>query len=174
MRAALGLAVALSAPAAVAQTVSIGTPVTPGALQLVVSTQVNGQVTAVSCDGGAARPAVLRVAEAFAGERDALALDAGDLVGAAAASRLAMQWDADRFARALVSTGLRALAVGPRDLTAPRATLLRAAGALGGGVFRLWRRIWCAPRRPRRCAGPWSRTGRPPRCCPRRLDASPS
>lgn len=132
MRAALGLAAALAAPAAVAQTVSIGTPVTPGALQLVVSTQVNGQVTAVSCDGGAARPAVLRVAEAFAGERDALALDAGDLVGAAAASRLAMQWDADRFARALVSTGLRALAVGPRDLTAPRATLLRAVGALGG------------------------------------------
>jgi len=110
----------------------IGTPVTPGALQLVVSAQLNGQVTAVSCAAAAARPAVLDVAEAFAGERDALALDAGDLVGAAAASRMALRWDADRFARALVSTGLRAMAVGPRDLTAPRETMLRAAWALRG------------------------------------------
>ncbi len=136
------------------QTVSIGTPVPPGALQLVVSAQVNGQVAPLSCEGGAARPAVLRVADAFAGERDALALDAGDLVGASAASQLALRWDPNRFAGGLVSTGLRALALGPRDLGAPRESLLRAVGALRGwGVPYVASNLACTGEGAALCAG---------------------
>ncbi|MEZ4404995.1 MAG: hypothetical protein R3A52_00695 [Polyangiales bacterium] len=52
----------------------------------------------------------------------------------------------DAVARAVVSTGLRALALGPRDLAAPRATLLTAAGALRGwGVRYVLSNLRCAP-----------------------------
>lgn len=122
----------LCASAAAAQPVSTGTPIAPGALQLVVSAQLNGPWVTLRCEGPPRAPGLHDLARALSGERDAFALDTGDLLGASAASRLAIRWNADRFARAFVSMGLRALSVGPRDLAAPRDTLVDAARALRG------------------------------------------
>lgn len=124
----------------------VARPTAPAPLRLVVSTEVMGRIASLSCGARSPTPTFHRVAAALDGERDAVALDTGDLLGAAAISRLAIATSPDAFARAIVSTGLRALSIGRRDLATPRATLIRAAGALRGwGIHYILSNLRCAP-----------------------------
>lgn len=60
----------------------------------------------------------------------ALLFDAGDLVGSAAVSRMAVERHVEPLARALESSGYRALAIGHRDLAATRSAFLATARAV--------------------------------------------
>ncbi|MBI5543995.1 MAG: hypothetical protein HY901_08920, partial [Deltaproteobacteria bacterium] len=96
---------------------------------VVVSSRINGLYAGLGCRQGP-EPVLSMVAGHFAAEPDALPIDAGDLLGASAVARLAVERDADALALAIAATGLRAAGMGHRDLSAHRSTLLRFLKAL--------------------------------------------
>ena len=113
---------------------------------LVVSAQLDGELASLDCEGQAPSSGLVELAAELVGEPQALALDTGDLLGASAVSRRAVDEDAPALARALRSTGLRAMALGYRDLAMPRETLLTAARALGAERLPLvLSNLRCAP-----------------------------
>lgn len=119
------------APATAVQPAAQATPAAPGVLRLAASSALNGQFATLTCGGDSnAQAPVTALAADFAGEPDALALDAGDFIGASAAARFTVSHDAAGVAGAAAAMGLRAMALGHRDIAAPRDTLLAAAGAL--------------------------------------------
>jgi hypothetical protein len=128
---------------------------TPSSLPpLVVSTQLDGEFASLDCDGQAASSGLIELASELVSVPQALVLDTGDLLGASAVSRRAVQGDAPALARALRSTGLRALALGYRDLALPRETLTAAARALGAaGLPFVLSNLRCAPAAAALCAG---------------------
>lgn len=107
-----------------------------GTLRLAVSSQLNGQVASVVCGDNPPTPAFVTTATEFAGEPDALALDAGDLVGASVVGRYAVEHDAAGLAGAVRAMGIRALAVGHRDLAMARPTFVAAAQAFAARDIR--------------------------------------
>jgi len=107
-------------------------PPPPPALRIAVTAGVNGQFSGLQCGEGAASGAVLStVAGQLANESGALVIDAGDLLGAAAVTRMVVAHDATALATAIQAAGYRALSVGHRDLSGDRATFLSASRALG-------------------------------------------
>lgn len=120
---------------------------------LVVSTQLDGELASLDCEGEAPPSGLVELAAELAAEPQALALDTGDLLGASAVSRRAVEEDAPALARALRSTGLRAMALGYRDLAMPRETLITAARALGAqGLPLVLSNLRCAPPAAALCA----------------------
>lgn len=126
-----------AAPSATAPAATVVTPAAavvaaqpvPSVLRLAASTGLNGQFATLACGDNAPPAQVTSLAADFAGEPEALALDAGDFVGASAAARFAVSHDAAGVASAAAAMNLRAMAVGHRDLAAPRETLFAAAAA---------------------------------------------
>ncbi|HEX2569244.1 MAG TPA: 5'-nucleotidase C-terminal domain-containing protein [Polyangia bacterium] len=120
---------------------------------LVVSTQLDGELASLDCEKQAPSSGLVELAAELAGEPQALALDTGDLLGASAVSRRAVEDDAPALARALRSTGLRAMALGYRDLAMPRETLITAARALKEeGLPLVLSNLRCAPAAAALCA----------------------
>ncbi len=122
-----------AAPAAQTTPVAVVTPAAPVAapvLRIAASSALNGQFATLTCGEGGAAAAVSTLSADFAGEPDALALDAGDFVGASATARFSVSHDAAGVASAAAAMNLRAMALGHRDLAAPRETTLAAATAL--------------------------------------------
>ncbi|MEZ4393405.1 MAG: 5'-nucleotidase C-terminal domain-containing protein [Polyangiales bacterium] len=106
-------------------------PAPPTPLVVSVSAAINGSYADVTCSQGDRGPVSLStVAGQFAGEAGALRIDAGDLVGNAAVSRLTVEHDAAGLAAAVNAMGYRALAVGHRDIAGHRAAFLSAAQAI--------------------------------------------
>lgn len=100
-------------------------------LRVAVSSVINGSFADLTC--GAQSDHVVSfatVASQLAGEPEALALDAGDLLGTSALSRLTLGRFAQEVSNAVRASGIRVAAVGHRDLAATRATILDGARAL--------------------------------------------
>lgn len=104
-------------------------PPPPPTLQLTVTQGINGQFANLSCAPNAPLPAFATVAAHVAGA-NVLSIDAGDLLGSATVTRMAIEHDANGVAQAVASMGLRALALGHRDIAAERSVLLAGARAL--------------------------------------------
>lgn len=138
----LTLAILLASRAAVAQT-------PPTSLRVVVSSGLQGDVARLACVPPAERTAGLysmaRSLTQRAGD-DVLRLDAGDLFGASAVSHLATRDHLPALVDAVLATGLRALAVGHRDLAGPRADVIARARALSAcGVRTVLSNLSCEP-----------------------------
>lgn len=106
-------------------------PPPPAPLRVAVSSVINGSFADLTC--GAQSDHVVSfatVAAQLAGEPDALAIDAGDLLGTSALSRLTLGRFAAEMSNAVRASGIRVVAVGHRDLAATRATILDGARAL--------------------------------------------
>ena len=103
------------------------------ALRLVVSSGLQGDVARLACVPASERAAglysLVRSLNRRAGD-DVLRLDAGDLFGASAVAHLATRDHLPALVDAVLSSGLRALAVGHRDLAGPRADVIARARAL--------------------------------------------
>jgi hypothetical protein len=101
----------------------------PSALRLAATSTLAGQFSKATCGSGTAP--LIALGQGLAGApADALKLDAGDLMGTAAISRIAIDKDAAGVAAAIVSLGYKALAIGHRDLAAQRSELLTLAREL--------------------------------------------
>src|SRR5262245_24212008 len=111
-----------SAPAA-AQPASVPPP--PNSSALVITTSLDGQLCSLECDGGTPVGPFTTIAAQLDGERGALVLDAGGLIGASTMSRIAVGRDLPGVAEAIRDAGYRALAVNHRDLATP--TLMAVA-----------------------------------------------
>ena len=102
-------------------------------LRLVVSSGLQGDVARLACVAPAERAsglfALARSLNHPAGD-DVLRLDAGDLFGASAVAHLATRDHLPALVDAVLASGLRALAVGHRDLAGPRADVIARARAL--------------------------------------------
>ncbi len=94
------------------------------------------------------------VASQLAAEPEAFALDAGDLLGTSALSRITLQRYAAEVSNAVRASGIRVVAVGHRDLAATRATILDGARALGeAGVTAVLSNLHCEGDGAPLCAG---------------------
>ena len=97
-----------------------------------MSAELNGRFATPTCGDNVAAPPSVALGNDIAGEPGALAIDTGDFIGSSAVGRFSVQHDAAAVAGAAAALGLRAMAVGHRDLSAPREQLLAAAQALHG------------------------------------------
>lgn len=120
-------------------------PAPPPPVLVAVSSALNGGFADLSCGAeGAPQVALNTVAGQFAGEGDALRIDAGDLLGNAATTRLSIDHDANAVAATVRAMGYRALAVGHRDLSGSRAAFLAAARAISAaGVPHVLSNLHC-------------------------------
>lgn len=120
-------------------------PAPPPPVLVAVSSSLNGAFADLSCNAAEPAPVALNaVAGQFAGEEGALRIDAGDLLGNAAVTRLAMDHDAAAFAATVRAMGYRALAVGHRDIAGSRATFIAAARAIAAaGVPHVLSNLHC-------------------------------
>ena len=108
-------------------------PAPPTPLLVAVSSAVNGGFADVSCGASEGVSVSMRaVASQFAGEADALRIDAGDFIGNSAVSRLTVDHDAATLGAAARAMGYRVLSLGHRDLAGSRASFLAAARAIAG------------------------------------------
>jgi hypothetical protein len=134
---ALGLLLTWPASVRAQEAPSASAPVATARVRLAVSAGVNGEYAPVACGATPHRPALATVAAGLASAGPgALRIDAGDLLGSAALSRLLLDRDPGAVAAVVDATGLRAIALGHNDLAAPRATLLAGARALAARGLR--------------------------------------
>ncbi len=114
-------------------------PATPAArtpLRVAVSSALVGRFASTRCGGALEESPFERMSASFGstelkkGEREALRLDAGDLLGTATIGRFAVDEDVDALASAISALGVRGVGLGHRDLAAPRARLVSLARAL--------------------------------------------
>jgi len=106
-------------------------PASPEPFRVAVSSVINGSFADLTCGAQADHVVSFRtVAAQIAGEPEALALDAGDLLGTSALSRLTFGHFATEASNAVRASGIRVAAVGHRDLGATRATIVAGARAL--------------------------------------------
>ena len=109
------------------------TPPTPPPLRLVVSSGLQGDVARLACVAPGERTAgfnaLARSLNHPTGD-DVLRLDAGDLFGASAIAHLATHDHLPALVDAVLASGLRALAIGHRDLAGTRADVIARARAL--------------------------------------------
>lgn len=102
-------------------------------LTLRITSGVHGDLTRLACVAPSARAAGLSAAAqslAHPVEGAVLRLDAGDLFAASSASHLAVREHLPALVEAVSAMGLRALALGHRDLAATRDELTRRSAAL--------------------------------------------
>ncbi|MDB4930419.1 MAG: hypothetical protein JWM10_2903 [Myxococcaceae bacterium] len=146
-----GLAALLAAPLVAAQTPPVAAPVaapsTP--LRVVISSGLQGDVARLACLPAADRAAGLSSLARSLNRRtgdDVLRLDAGDLFGASAVAHLATHDHLPELVDAVLASGLRALAIGHRDLAGPRADVIARARALSArGVRTVLSNLSCEP-----------------------------
>lgn len=120
-----------------AQTPPATPPAAPAApappLRLVVSSGLQGDAARLAClpagERGGALSDLARSLGRATGD-DVLRVDGGDLFGASAVAHLATRDHLPALVDAVVASGLRALAVGHRDLSGPRADVVARARAL--------------------------------------------
>lgn len=138
--ACLCLAGLLSTRAALAQTPP---------LRLVVSSGLQGDLARIACVPSGERSSGLTALSRALGQRsgeDVLRLDAGDLFGSSAVAHLATRDHLPALVDAVLASGLRALAVGHRDLAGPRADVIARARALSArGVRTVLSNLSCEP-----------------------------
>ncbi len=130
----LALVVASLLPVTTALAQTPPPPAAPAApLRLVVSSGLQGDAARLACvptgQRGGALSDLARSLQHPTGD-DVLRLDGGDLFGASAIAHLATRDHLPALVDAVVASGLRALAVGHRDLSAPRADVIARARAL--------------------------------------------
>ncbi|MBI5512606.1 MAG: 5'-nucleotidase C-terminal domain-containing protein [Deltaproteobacteria bacterium] len=98
---------------------------------LAVSSGLRGDLVPLECRAEGTLEGRLReLSRAFAHTGDSLRIDAGDLLGASTVTALATRRHLDALAEAVASLGLRGIALGHRDLAAPRSELVARANAL--------------------------------------------
>jgi 2',3'-cyclic-nucleotide 2'-phosphodiesterase (5'-nucleotidase family) len=114
--------------AAAAVTTQPATP--PSILRLAVSAELNGRVATPLCGDDVPPPPLMTLASDLAGESDALVLDAGDFVGSSAMGHFAATHDVAALATAAAAMGIRAMAIGHRDLAMAREQFLSVAAAM--------------------------------------------
>lgn len=109
------------------------TPVPPSvpALRVGISSGLRGDLTSLDCGAENAPSRFEELSARLAGAGDAVLFDSGDLLGASAVAHLATDGDVGALADAIAATHLRAIALGHRDLGAPRADVIARARALG-------------------------------------------
>lgn len=115
-------------------------------VRLIVSSGLQGDLARLACAPQGQRAAGLAavVRSLRAGPADAVRLDAGDLFGASALSHLATRDHLPALVEAVAASGLRALAVGHRDLGGDRADLVARAHALSArGVHTVLSNLRC-------------------------------
>jgi hypothetical protein len=132
-------------PAALGQPAPPAAPAAP--LQLRISSGVRGDLTRLACAAPGAR------AQGFSAAARSLArpatgatlrLDAGDLFAATATSHIAVREHLPALVEAVAATGLRALALGHRDLAASRDDLTARSAALAArGVHSVLSNLRC-------------------------------
>jgi len=117
----------------------------PPPFRVAVSSAINGGFADITCGAQADHAVGLRVvASQLAAEPEAFALDAGDLLGSSALSRITLQRYAAEVSNAVRASGIRVVAVGHRDLAATRATILDGVRALGeAGVTAVLSNLHC-------------------------------
>lgn len=128
-------------------------PAPPPPVLVAVSAALNGGFADLSCGASSTAPVALSaVAGQFAGEGDALRIDAGDLVGNAAVARLSVDHDAAGIAGVVRAMGYRALALGHRDIAGSRASFIAAARAISAaGVPHVLSNLHCDAGHPQLC-----------------------
>ncbi len=113
---------------------------------IVASVGVEGDFADLTCDREPNEPAFSAVAARLASVPEALKLDAGDLFGTSAPARILLERMPEQVVSAIVSTGLRALALGREDIAAPRPAFLQFSAALrAAGVPYLLSNLVCQP-----------------------------
>jgi len=116
-------------------------------LPVFVSSRFESNVVPLRCEPGTpAEAGLARLAGSLHAAGDGLRIDAGDLFGASALAHRLSQEHPERAAEAVRALGYQALAIGHRDLAAPRADLLARARALRtAGIPMLLSNLRCAP-----------------------------
>lgn len=102
----------------------------PTTLRIAASGDLVGQLAPSTCDDEHEAPLVRLSAQLGGAPADAVKIDAGDFIGTAVIARMAIERDPDGLAETIASLGYKGLALGHRDLAAPRPQLLTIARAL--------------------------------------------
>lgn len=105
-------------------------PIPRRALELTTIYALSGRFASTRCEDVDDSPFERLSARLNGAPTGLLRVDTGDLLGASALGRLAVQHDAEQLAQAIATFGLSARAMGHRDLAAPRSELLTFTRAL--------------------------------------------